>query len=310
VSELPTASVEQTGLAGARARAGRGVSALWFVPVLAVALVGVLFFQAYSQRGIWIEILFANGDGLRAGDPVSYRGVQVGKVREVGLAQDMTSVTVRVELNKDAAGLAVVGTKFWVVRPELSLTRVAGLETLLGPRYIEAEPPAGETAGGAVASRKFEGLRAPPRGVSPGSPGTGGGLDLVLSAARLGSITPGSPVVYREVRVGTVMGATLAEDARRVEIAVRIDPPHAHLVRDNSRFWNVSGIGLDLGISGLKLRAGSLESVLAGGIAFATPSRPGGEVMPGTKFDLAEAAEDAWLKWEPELKAGETSAGP
>jgi paraquat-inducible protein B len=313
VSELPTASVEKTGLAGARARAGRGVSALWFVPVLAVALVGVLFFQAYSQRGLWIEIEFANGEGLRAGDPVSYRGVQVGKVREVVLAPDMTSVTVRVELNKDAAGLAVAGTTFWVVRPELSLTRVSGLETLLGPRYIEASPPtggAGPVAGGAAVVKKFEGLRSPPRGVSPGSPGTGAGLDLVLSATRLGSITPGSPVVYREVRVGTVVGAILADDAKRVEIAVRIDPPHAHLVRDNSRFWNVSGIGLDLGISGLKLRAGSLESVLAGGIAFATPSRPGVAAEAGARFELADAPEDAWLKWEPELKAEITSPGP
>ena len=309
MSELPRAEVEATGLAGASAKAGRGVSVLWFVPVLAVALVGVLFFQAYSQRGPWIEISFANGEGLRAGDPVSYRGVQVGKVREVGLAADMRDVTVRVELNKDAAGLAVAGTTFWVVRPELSLTRVSGLETLLGPRYIEAAPgPA--VAAGAPPVRKFEGLRTPPRGMSPGAPGTGAGLDLVLHAVRLGSITPGSPVVFREVRVGTVVGAVLAEDSKRVEIAVRIDPEHAHLVRDNSKFWNVSGIGLDLGIGGLKLRAGSLESVLAGGIALATPTKPGVLVEPGARFELADAPEDAWLKWEPELKAGTTSPAP
>lgn len=302
MSELPTAKVEATGLAGARAKAG-GISALWFVPVLAVALVGVLFFQAYSQRGPWIEITFANGDGLRAGDPVSYRGVQVGKVREVALAPDLASVTARVELNKDAAGLAVAGTRFWVVRPELSLTRVSGLETLLGPRYIEAEPGPG-AAGGAAAARKFEGLRTPPRGVTPGSPGTGAGLDLVLSAARLGSVTAGSPVVYRELRVGTVVGVELAADAKAVEISVRIEPVYAHLVRDNTRFWNVSGIGLDLGIGGLKLRAGSLESVLAGGIAFATPLKPGVQVDAGARFELADVPEDAWLKWAPEMRTG------
>ncbi len=309
MNDLPRAEIESTGLAGVGARAGRGISVLWFVPVLAVAVVAVLFFQAYSQKGPWIEIEFANGDGLRSGDPVSYRGVQVGKVREVGLVQDMTGVSVKVELNKDAAGLAVAGTRFWVVRPELSLTRVSGLETLLGPRYIEAEPgPA--AAGGAAPVRKFVGLRAPPRGISPGAPGTTSGLDLVLAATRLGSVAPGSPVVYREVRVGTVISATLSDDAKRVEVGIRIDPSNAHLVRDNSRFWNVSGIGLDLGISGLKLRAGSLESVLAGGIAFATPTKPGARVEPGARFDLAEAAEDAWLKWEPDLKPSLTSPTP
>jgi len=300
MSDLPMAEIESTGLAGARAKAGRGVSMLWFVPVLAVGLIGVLFYQAYAQRGPRIEIAFANGEGLRAGDPVTYRGVQIGTVREVALSPDLGAVRARVELRKDAAGLAVEGTRFWVVRPELSLTRVSGLETLLGPRYIEASPgPAG-----AALAWKFEGLTMPPRGAAPGAPGTGEGLDLVLRAERLGSITPGSPVVYREVRVGTVVGAELSADARVVDIAVRIDPAHAHLVRDNTRFWNVSGIGLDLGIGGLKLRAGSLESVLAGGIAFATPTKPGERVRAGAQFELADAPDDDWLKWAPELTRG------
>jgi len=101
-----------------------------------------------------------------------------------------------------------------------------------------------------------------------------------------------------------VVGVELAADAKAVEISVRIEPVYAHLVRDNTRFWNVSGIGLDLGIGGLKLRAGSLESVLAGGIAFATPLKPGVQVDAGARFELADVPEDAWLKWAPEMRTG------
>ncbi|MBX3402233.1 MAG: MCE family protein [Phycisphaeraceae bacterium] len=301
MSELPQAEIVRAGAAATGARVGgRAVSILWFVPVLAVGLVGVLFFQAYAQRGPLITINFANGEGLRAGDPVSFRGVQVGKVREVLLTPDLAGVSTRVELNKDAAGLAVEGSRFWVVRPELSLTRVSGLETLLGPRYIEAEPgPAG-----APAARSFQGLQTPPRGAGRGLPGAEGGLELTLSGTRLGSVTPGSPVVYREVRVGSVLAADLSPDSRTVDVQVRIDPAYVHLVRENTRFWNVSGIGLDLGLGGLKLRAGSLESVLAGGIAFATPNRPGQPVAPGHRFELAESADDSWLKWTPDLTLG------
>lgn len=298
MSDLPQAEIVRGGPA-ARA-GGRAVSLLWFVPVLAVGLVGVLFYQAYAQRGPLITINFSNGEGLRAGDPVMFRGVQVGKVRDVALTADMSSVRAQVELKRDAAGLAVEGSRFWVVRPELSLTRVSGLETLLGPRYIEAEPgPAGSPA-----ARSFQGLQSPPRSAGRGLPGAEGGLELTLSGARLGSVTPGSPVVYREVRVGSVLAADLSADSRSVDVQVRIDPAYVHLVRDNSRFWNVSGIGLDLGLGGLKLRAGSLESVLAGGIAFATPTRPGATVEPGHRFELAESADDAWLKWTPDLTPG------
>jgi paraquat-inducible protein B len=298
MSDLPRAEIVQGGLA-ARA-GGRAVSILWFVPVLAVGLVGVLFFQAYAQRGPLVSIAFSNGEGLRAGDPVMFRGVQVGKVRDVALAPDLSGVRAQVELKRDAAGLAVEGTRFWVVRPELSLTRVSGLETLLGPRYIEADPG---PAGGAAA-RTFQGLQTPPRGAGRGLPGAEGGLELTLSGTRLGSVTPGSPVVYREVRVGSVLAADLSADARTVDVQVRIDPAYVHLVRDNSRFWNVSGIGVDLGLGGLKLRAGSLESVLAGGIAFATPTKPGAQVSAGHRFELAESADDAWLKWTPDLSPG------
>lgn len=301
MSELPQAEIVRAGAAAAGARVGgRAVSILWFVPVLAVGLVGVLFFQAYAQRGPLITINFSNGEGLRAGDPVSFRGVQVGKVREVLLTPDLAGVSARIELTKDAAGLAVEGSRFWIVRPELSLTRVSGLETLLGPRYIEAEPG----PEGSPVARSFVGLQSPPRSAGRGLPGAEGGLELTLSGVRLGSVTPGSPVVFREVRVGSVLAADLSPDSRSVDVQVRIDPAYVHLVRDNSRFWNVSGIGLDLGLGGLKMRAGSLESVLAGGIAFATPTKPGATVEPGHRFELAESADDAWLKWTPDLSPG------
>ena len=206
MSELPQAEIVRAGAAAASARVGgRAVSILWFVPVLAVGLVGVLFFQAYAQRGPIITINFANGEGLRAGDPVSFRGVQVGKVREVLLTPDLAGVSTRIELNKDASGLAVEGSRFWVVRPELSLTRVSGLETLLGPRYIEAEPgPAGSPA------RSFQGLQTPR--------GAGGDCRrrrrarLTLSGAAGLRDTRLARGLSR-VRVGSVLAADLSADA-------------------------------------------------------------------------------------------------
>lgn len=264
------------------------------VPLAALILAAVLAYQALAHRGPTIAITFDNGAGIQINDPVTYRAVEVGRVRAVSLSPDLRHVVVRVELTPDAASLATEGTMFWVVRPEVSLTRVSGLETLLGPRYIAVEPssPLGPP------SRAFVGLDRPPRIAHNSTPG----LELTLRSQRLGSVSEGSPVSFREMKVGAVTGVALAPDASGIEIQVRIEPHFAHLVRANTKFWNASGIGLDLGLlGGMKLKAESLEAVISGGIAFATPTRAAGPVPSGHTFDMEATPVDDWAKWTPDL---------
>ncbi|MFG0283942.1 MAG: MlaD family protein, partial [Phycisphaerales bacterium JB039] len=114
----------------------RGISLAWIWPVLALALAGWLGWGAMQARGPVINIRFAQGAGIEPGDPLTYRGLDVGAVREVRLSPGLGSVVVEAELKPHAAGLAREGAKFWIVRPSVSLRRVSGLETLIGPRYI------------------------------------------------------------------------------------------------------------------------------------------------------------------------------
>jgi paraquat-inducible protein B len=266
----------------------------WLVPVAALALAATLALQAMNRRGPTIAITFESGAGIQVDDPVTYRAVEVGRVRSVSLSPDLQHVIVNVQLTPDAASIAAEGAMFWVVRPEVSLTRVSGLETLLGPRYIAVEPasPPGRPA------RAFVGLDRPPRLALGAAPG----LDLTLRSQRLGSVSEGSPVSFREMKVGTVTSVALAPDARSIEIQLRVDPQHAHLVRSNTKFWNASGIGLDLGLlGGVKLKAESLEAVISGGIAFATPTRAGEPVTSGHVFEMEPAPVEDWAKWTPDL---------
>jgi len=275
----------------------------WLIPLAALIFAAVLAYQAAANRGPTIAITFSSGAGIQPDDPVTYRDVEVGRVRSVSLSPDLRHVVVTVRLTPDAAPLATEGTAFWVVRPEVSLTRVSGLETLLGPRYIAVEPanPVGKPA------RAFVGLDRPPRT----RPGSIPGLEITLRSPRLGSVSEGSPVLFREMKVGTVTGVVLAPDARSIEIQVRIEPQHAHLVRTNTRFWNASGIGLDMGLlGGVQLKAESLEAVISGGIAFATPTKAGDPVASGHTFDMEPQPVDGWIKWTPDLTPPPPSAAP
>ncbi len=279
------------------APARRWWSWAWLVPVMAVVVAGVLFVQAGKERGPRIEVRFRDGQGVKIGDALQFRGVQVGQVRDVTLADDLSAVVVTIELHRGAVGLAREGARYWIVRPEVSVTRVSGLDTLLGPRYVAVEP--GDDAGESEVAfkRTFDGLDRAPADAAPVD-----GLIITLRAAHRGSVDVGSPVTYRGLRVGAVRSLVLAPDGRHVEIHAAIESSHAHFVRTNSRFWDAGGIGVDFGlVSGLTMQARSLETVLSGGIAFATPTRPGERIAPGHTFQLELKPESSWLDWQPDL---------
>jgi paraquat-inducible protein B len=110
----------------------------------------------------------------------------------------------------------------------------------------------------------------------------------------------GSVVLFRGLPVGEVLETRLGKAGDRVLVKIHVDAPYRHLVRDNSRFWIAGGLGLDFSLFGSStLKATSLESLVRGAVAFATPDSPGKAVREGHRFALADKPSDAWLKWQP-----------
>ena len=251
-----------------------------------------------NKTGTMVTIKVERADGLKEGTPIRYKGLDVGKVENIDLSDDLQSVLLTARITEVPDRIARVGTQFWVVKPALGIVKTANLETLVTGQYLEVLP-AIKNAG---PQRNFTVLAQPPESAEHET-----GLSLVLSAPRRGSIKPGVPVTYREVTVGKVTGYELGETADRVLIKVLIEPRYATLVRGGSRFWNSSGVGIDVGLfKGATVRAESLETVIEGGIAFATPDgeRMGSPARPQQTFALFDKAEDEWLQWAPKIQLG------
>lgn len=247
------------------------------------------------QPGLQIGIRVTDGDGLQPGTLVRYKGLEVGKVENLSLTDDLQAVILNVRITQAAEQIAREGTRFWVVKPELSLTRAANLGTLVSGQYLEVQPAAQKGA----RRTEFVALASAPNQAVREE-----GLRLVLSAPRRGSIKPGVIVSYREVPVGKVVDFELGPTSDRVLIHVLIEPRYAPLVRSGSRFWNASGIGVDAGLfKGVKVRTESLEALLEGGIAFATPNNPemGGPAQPGQTFALFDEPQEGWMQWAPKI---------
>lgn len=252
-----------TDLKTAKTRRTTNWSAIWVLPLIALLIGGWLGWRAYNQAGIEIQVYFPSGDGIQAGKTeVIFKGMPIGKV--IGLELDDSGlkrgVRATIEMDKRVGPHLRRNTRFWLVKPSVSLAGITGLETLVSGNYITASPGDGEL------TREFTALNEPPP-----LEDTVPGLHLTLKAERLGSLNRDSPVFYKQIQVGRVKSYRLAEDQTTVEVKIFIQPEFATLVRKHTRFWNASGVSIDADLSGVKVRTESLSTIVAGGIAFSTP---------------------------------------
>jgi paraquat-inducible protein B len=277
-------------------RRKRGISWIWLIPIVA-ALAGLsLLARTWLESGPTVTITFNTAEGLEVGKTrVRYKDVDIGTVKSIRLSEDRSKVIVRAELAKEAASIARQGTRFWVVRPRLGLSGVSGLGTLLSGAYIGVDAPNGKTVDGKPVSDEeqtdFVGLEAPPE-VTHDRPGK----RFTLRASDLGSLDVGSPVYYRRISVGQVIGYQLDSTGHYVNIQIFVDAPNDRFVTADTHFWNASGVDFTLNADGLKVRTQSLLSVAVGGIAFGqknddAPSAPAKADTTFTLFNNQSVAE-------------------
>ena len=249
-----------------------GVSLIWLVPIVAAIAGMVLVVRTYLQAGPSITITFETAEGLEADKTeVRYKNVVVGKVRRITLSDDRSHIVARVDLEKDAARLAVKDSRFWVERPRVGINGVSGIETLLSGAYIGVD--IGESD---EVLKEFTGLEKPPAVTHDMK-----GRLFMLHTADAGSLAVGSPLYYHRIPVGRVVQSDLDDDGKNITVLVFVDSPNEKLVTVNSRFWNASGVDLSLSADGLKVNTQSLATVVAGGVAFA----PFREDNPGPQAD-------------------------
>ncbi|MEM9629902.1 MAG: MlaD family protein [Pseudomonadota bacterium] len=253
-NEIPTASVET--------KSARRDSLVWLVPLFAAIVGGAVAWQTYSSQGPLVEIVFDEAPGMEAGKTqIRHKNIVVGMVEDVSLTDDFDQIKVTARINRDVAHFLGETTEFWVVSARIDGTRISGLSTLLSGSFIEMNwsgKPENRR-------RKFAGLERPPL-TPPGTPGR----RLTLKAETAGSLNVGSPVYFRQLKVGRIESRQLSEDARSVIFSAFIDAPYHEHLTSAVRFWNVSGIEVSAGSEGLKLHIESAEALLAGGVAFGT----------------------------------------
>ena len=261
-------------------------SVVWLIPLVA-ALVGVwLAVKTIREAGPTITIVFESAEGLVPGKTeIKYKDVTVGKVEAIQLSQDLSQVLVTADMRPEMADYLTQDTLFWVVRARVAVGEVSGISTLLSGAYIGMMPGNSGTI-----VHRFEGRENPPA-IFRDTPGR----QFKLRAERLGSLDIGSPIYYRQVKVGRVTSVDMAVDGTGVLLEIFVKDPHHRQVRRDSRFYNASGFNMNIGADGVRIDTPSLASFLVGGISFINTERSNTKPSPADNqvFTLYENRESA-----------------
>ncbi len=246
---------------------------IWSLPLVALLVAAYLIYKSIVEAGVEFTVHFDRGVGLKPNETkLKYEDIDIGVVKSVSMSNNLQGMDAIIEIERDVSMLLQQDTVFWMVKPEVTISRVTGLEALVSGKYITLELGEKTSALGKdnilklkPSKFRYQALAEPPR-----KPPYLGGLHLTITAGEAGSVAKGAPLLFHQVTVGNVEKVRLAEDGG-IEFDVYIEEKYKQLVKKNVRFWNVSGISIEGSLTDLDVRVNSLTSLLVGGLAFDVP---------------------------------------
>ncbi|KGJ97379.1 PqiB family protein [Colwellia psychrerythraea] len=244
----------------------QGISIIWFVPFIALIFGLWLLIKVVSEQGTFITIEFDNGSGIVPNKTeIRYKGLITGLVKKVVPSDDLQRVIAEVEISKNFSDYLTQNTRFWLVSADISLQGVSGLDTLISGSYITILP---DTSTNSDKQDHFIALTEAPT-LDMSTPG----LHLTLHTDVLGSISENSPISFKQIPIGYVTGYHYIESSKKIAINIFIKPEFSHLIKENSLFYNTSGVQVTASLSaGIKVNTDSLAAIMAGGISVDTLS--------------------------------------
>ncbi|MBN6711548.1 MCE family protein [Haemophilus haemoglobinophilus] len=246
----------------AKIKQTKRISPFWLLPFIALCICSILFFQIVKEQGETIKITFTNGDGLVAGKTqIRYQGLQIGVVKKVNFTDDLKKVEVSANIYPEAKRVLKENTKFWLVRPSASLAGISGIDALVSGNYITLQPGDGDTENEFIAETE-----------GPLTQVNEGDLLIHLLADDLGSLSSGASVYFKKIPVGQIADYRFSKDQKKVEVDVIINKAYARFVKKDSHFWNISGINANVSLSGINIKADSLNAIVQGAVAFDSPT--------------------------------------
>jgi len=251
------------------------ITSIWIVPLIALIIAGWLAYQYFEDRGPEIEIVFPVNEGLIAGQSVlKFKNVPIGKVTKIHVEDNTDGVIITVRMSSKRSKLFLTEkAKFWIVKPEVGLSGISGLDTLISGTYINAY----SEKGGKRFKQRYVGL-------TQAYWDTKDGKYFHLISANGESISAGMPVYYKNIKAGHVEYVYLSLNKKSIETIIFIDKQYTSLVKSYSKFWIKSTFNVDFTKGNLDVNIAPVNILLQGGIVFSSSDRDDNDSVDSDKI--------------------------
>ena len=248
------------------------ITSIWIVPFIALLIAGWLAYQYYSELGPQIRITFPKNEGLQAGQShIKYRDVPIGVINKIELQEDGEGVVVVARMDRSVTPYLNENSKFWIVKPEVGVSGISGLDTLISGTYINMFAQKNGNY-----KENFAGLDHAYRNI-------GGGEYFVLNTPRGdSSVKVGTPIYLKNVKVGQVEYVVLALDDASVDVIVFIDKRYVPYIHTDSKFWVRSTLDAGLQNGNLDITVAPVTDLIQGAIEFSTTGKESNHTVPNS----------------------------
>lgn len=248
-----------------------------------------------TDENFIIHLMLNNDKGLKVGSKITYKSIVLGKITSIEL-NDESYLSMKAIINKKYKKYFKDDTKMWVENFSLSVDGVKNVSSLVTGASIAIYP------GDDKKERRLYYLLEN----KPSKSFFNEGLRVVLKAKRGAGLKVDSPLYYRQFQIGNVEQIELSNSSEYVKIVVFIEKCYAYIIRKNSIFYNVGGVGVELDVTGLKMKTETLSSIVEGGISVVTPDNYTKRADEFENFTLEYELKEKWLEYKPKLLNSES----
>jgi len=245
--------------------------------------------KSVDEQYVNITFLSKEDTGLKIGSSIIYKSINIGQISDMKLVDD--EIVLDALIIKKYKNLLAKDSIFWIEDISININNIKNPSAIISGAFVKLLK--GKST--EISNKFYINHTAPVSTVKKE------GLRVVVKASKLSSLTIGSPVFYRQIKIGSVEAYRLSEDSKGVELKLFIDKCYTYLIRKNSIFYNATAIGMDISLFGVKISTETISTMINGGITMVVPNIPEEKVEELYEFKLYDKPEEDWLDYTPEL---------
>ncbi|PLY07661.1 MAG: paraquat-inducible protein B [Arcobacter sp.] len=267
-------------------REKKSISFVWILPLIVFIVLSWIAYESYSKKGTNITVIFKSAEGLKEGvTPLEYRGLELGKVTKIDI-NDLNSFKVNILVKSSVVKyVASEGSKFWIKKPTVSLTKISGLSTILSGNKIEVVPSFNMQEEKIKEKYKFIGLDSKPDYDLDAK-----GYYVSILSTRADLVEVETPIFFNKYQIGEIVAKEFKDE--NVYLKAYIYDRYNDLVNESSSFVMNKALKVSFGAGGLSLELSSLYSALVGGITVQTPENNAKKMSKDEYYILYEDEND------------------